>query len=61
MSVKHISYLDLSVAQRRAGAAKARERLSGLLANPFLTPEQKAQVQGDLLRIDLWEAGRLDG
>jgi hypothetical protein len=55
MAVQTLSYLDLTPEQRRRGANAARERIRGLLVNPFLTSDQKTHLQGELHRLDLWE------
>ena len=59
MATKTISYLDLTPEQRRDGARTARERLRSLSANPFLTPDQHAQIAEQMVRLDHWEAGTL--
>lgn len=59
MSAKHISYKDLTPAQRQKGAAEARQRLQGMLANPFIPPDQKALLDAHMEKIHLWEQGKL--
>jgi hypothetical protein len=59
MAVGHLTYMDLSEHQRRTGASHAREKLRGLLANPFLTPEQLKALHTQMAQIDAWEAGTL--
>jgi hypothetical protein len=59
MAVRHLSYLDLTPDQRYASAGLAREKLRGLLANPFLTREQLTSINDQIHRIDLWEKGEL--
>ncbi len=59
MPLLRAHYLDLTAEQRRAGAKQARANLKSSLANPHLTPDQRAQLQGQLKRIDRWEAGTL--
>lgn len=59
MSAKHLSYKDLTPAQRQKGAAEARQRLQGMLTNPFMPPDQKALLDAQMAKIDLWEQGRL--
>ena len=36
-----------------------RQRLSAMLAVPFLTPDQQDSIQGQLLNLDKWERGDL--
>ena len=60
MAVRTLSYLDLTPAQRRKGAGVARDRLRSLMGNPFLTADQKAHLQNEMHRLDLWEKGTLD-
>lgn len=57
MTVRSVSYLDLSPAQRQRGAAVARERLRANLTNPLLTDDQKKQIHTEMLRLDYWEKG----
>jgi len=59
MAIKHFSYMDLTPEQRRKGAADARKRLSAMLAVPFLTPDQRDSIQGQLQNLDKWERGDL--
>ena len=59
MSVKFLSYLDLSPEQRAKGAAEVRQRLVAAMSSPFLPPDQQAHYQQEMERINLWEAGRL--
>lgn len=59
MAIKHMTYLDLTPAQRKEGADQARAKLQGLLTNPWLTPEQRTQVGEQIARVGDWEQGRL--
>ena len=59
MAVKHLSYKDLPPDLRRKGAAEQRTRLAALLAHPFATPEQRADVLRSMEKLDLWERGLL--
>ena len=59
MSAKTISYKDLTPAQRRKGASEARQRVMAMLSNPFLPAEQRASFDSHLVKLDLWERGRL--
>lgn len=59
MAVKHLTYRDIPADQRQKGAAEARTRIVTLLSNPFLTPEQRAALDEQRTRIDLWEKGAL--
>lgn len=60
MAIKTLSYLDLTPEQRRNGAKQARERLRSLAGNPFLTEDQRTQLQEQLRKLDLWEHGKLE-
>lgn len=59
MAVKHLTYKDIPADQRQKGATEARTRITGMLANPFLTPEQRAYFEEQRTRIDHWEKGTL--
>lgn len=59
MALGRITYLDLTPEQRREGAARARARLKTLLANPSLTPDQRAALRSRLDELRMWEAGEL--
>lgn len=59
MGVKHLSYTDIPKDQRQKGAAEARARIVAMMANPFLTPEQRAHFEAERRKIDQWEAGTL--
>jgi hypothetical protein len=59
MPLIHRSYLDLSIEQRKAGAKVVRARLRAALGNPSLTPAQIKQLQDQVLKINMWEAGTL--
>jgi hypothetical protein len=54
-----MNYLQLTDEQRRDGASKARSRLQVHLSNPTLSPEQTQALQGQINKIDQWEACRL--
>ena len=55
MTIKHLSYLDLTQQQRTAAANEARQRLKQLAANPFLTPDQQQHLQQERSNITHWE------
>jgi hypothetical protein len=59
MPVIRMNYLELSPEQRREGAKTVRDRLKASLSNPNLTPDQQAQLHGQLRKVDLWEKGAL--
>lgn len=59
MAIKHLTYLDLTPAQRREGATVARERLQASLGTPFLNQDQRQVVLAEMARVVDWEAGRL--
>jgi len=60
MGTRHLSYKDLTPAQRQKGAAEARQRVTAILSsNPFMPPEQRAHFMANLNQIDLWEQGRM--
>lgn len=59
MGVKHLTYLDLTVEQRREAANAARGRLQSHLSNPTLTPAQQGVIMAQLTDLDRWEAGTL--
>jgi hypothetical protein len=56
--IRSMTYLDLTPEQRKKGASVARERLRGVLANPFLTEEQRLHVHDEMHRLDKWEKGQ---
>lgn len=55
MAVRTLTYRDLTQEQRAKGARRARERLMGLLNNPFLTVEQRQAVYTKIGTLNLWE------
>lgn len=59
MAVGHITYLDLSLEQRRMAAARVREQIRAALANPFLDPGQRTILTAQIDRITAWERGTL--
>jgi hypothetical protein len=59
MTVRHLSYLDLTPAQRAKGAAEARQRLVSALSAPFLPADQQAHLRQELAKINQWETGTL--
>lgn len=50
---------DLTLEQRRLGAAKMREQLEALLQDPTLSQDRAKAIREQLARIDAWEAGNL--
>ena len=60
MAVRTLTYRDLTQKQRAHGARKAREKLLGLLQNPFLTGEQRQAVFTKIGNLDQWEHLKLD-
>ncbi len=59
MAIGHLSYLDLTPEQRHEGAKAARERVRQLLANPFLSQDQRQILADRLSHIDAWERCQL--
>jgi len=59
MTVRHLSYLDLTPAQRAKGAAEARQRLVSALSAPFLPADQQAHLRKELTKLNQWETGTL--
>ena len=55
MTIKHLSYLDLTQQQRTAAANEARQRVKLLAANPFLTTDQQQHLQQERSNITRWE------
>jgi len=51
------SYLDLSPEQRREGAKVVRARITAALGSPGLAPDQIRQLQEQMHKISMWEAG----
>ena len=59
MAVGHLTYLDLSLEQRRVAATRVREQIRNALANPFLAADQRAILTSQIDRITAWERGTL--
>jgi len=59
MTVRHLSYLDLTPAQRAKGAAEARQRIMSALSAPFLPADQRDHFQRELAKLNHWEMGSL--
>lgn len=59
MAVHHLTYLDLTLEQRKAAANRVREQVRAALINPFLAPDQTAILKYQLERITKWEHGKL--
>lgn len=59
MSVKHMSYLDLSPQQRREAAATRRTHLKAMLANPIMDQLQAKVIMRQLQVLAAWEAGTI--
>lgn len=55
MAVRTLTYRDLTPEQRAKGARRTRERLMGLLNNPFLSVEQRQAVHAKIGTLNLWE------
>jgi hypothetical protein len=60
MAVSHITYLNLTLKQRKAAATRVREQIRTALANPFLADNQRMTLQAQIERITHWERGTLD-
>jgi hypothetical protein len=48
---------DVPQEVRTRGANRARNQLRELIANPHLTPEQRADLQARILYVSQWESG----
>lgn len=59
MAVHHLTYLDLSLEQRKKAATRVREQVRQALANPFLQPDQRKILNAQITRITHWEHGKL--
>lgn len=59
MSVRHLTYLDMTPEQRTRAANEARGRLRSMFGSPFLTPEQVAHLRAEQEKIGKWERGEL--
>lgn len=59
MAHKHLTYLDIPMARRRATASEAAARLKKSLGDPSLSTEQVDAVKDRLDRINKWAAGNL--
>ena len=57
MALKHLTYLDIPPAKRKATATKAIIRLKETLSNPALTSEQKDAIHNRLAHLSKWVAG----
>jgi len=60
MAVGHLTYLQLTPAQRKIAAQRVREQVRTALANPFLTSDQRATLVLQVDRITRWEHGKLE-
>jgi hypothetical protein len=60
MAVRTLTYRDLTPEQRTKGARKTRERLLGLLNNPFLSVEQRQAVFDKIGNLMRWEKLQLE-
>ena len=60
MAIGSLSFLDLTLEQRRASADLARQRFRDAMLNPTLTPEQIQVLQDAIAKMDRWEAGQTD-
>lgn len=59
VTVKHLTYLDLTPEQRMQAANEARAKIRVLLANPFITEDQAFHLSQQLARLNHWERGTL--
>jgi hypothetical protein len=55
MAVRTLTYRDLTAEQRRRGAKTVRERLMGVLSQPFITDDQRKAIYEKFNRLDHWE------
>ena len=55
MTVKHLTYLDLTPEQRVKAANESRMKIRNLLSNPFITPQQAEYLSNELTRLGHWE------
>jgi hypothetical protein len=58
--IRTLTYRDLTDKQRAHGAKKSRERLLGVLNNPFLTVDQRQTVYEKISLVGRWEKLQLD-
>ncbi len=58
--IRTLTYRDLTPAQRAKAAHDTRQKLLGLLNNPFLTAEQRNAVFAKMDRVGKWEKLQLD-
>ncbi len=58
--IRTMTYRDLTAAQRATGARKTREKLMGLLNNPFLSIDQRQSVYDKIALVGRWEKLQLD-
>jgi hypothetical protein len=60
MSVKTLTYRDLTPRQRTQAALKMRGKLLGFLNNPFLTVPQRNSIYAKVALLEKWEKLALD-
>jgi len=58
--IRTMTYRDLTPERRAQAARKTREKLLGLLNNPFLTVEQRKAVYDKIGLVGRWEKLQLD-
>lgn len=59
MAHKHLTYLDIPAARRRATASKTIAQLKESLGNPILSEEQKSTLAERIDRVNKWASGTL--
>ena len=59
MAHKHLSYLDIPAARRRATASKVVGRLKESLTNPALTEEQAVALREKIDHLNKWASGNV--
>ncbi len=60
MAVGHVTYLDLTLEQRKAAAERLRGQVRAALGSPFLSDQQRSALHYQVDRLSRWEAGTLE-
>lgn len=59
MGIQSLTYLDLSLEERRAAVQRSRVNIINLLSNPLLTAEQRDSLTNKLKHLEEWGNGTL--
>lgn len=59
MAIQHMTYLDIPATQRSEAAKVARQKIQGMLTNPFMEQDQVVFLHARLTQLDMWEQGLL--